>query len=214
MHIKTVKDWIGTGNKHCGTLQGYANPQIADSMADFVYVELSKLMKKEGWTPRDIALCGVDNSSTAFAMAVIRRFQKEGERLPLFFSGRKGTNYYESEADYVTPEGDGHPKCVVFVDDDMCSGFSVSPVMALANNLTVPMFAFVIKFYMNPQDINWVTREEIEGLHNQSRFYFADTLCETIYEEHFDEEWMKTADNNKYITIGDLHEIIDNHDYY
>lgn len=206
MKIKTVMDWDGSGNNHSGTLRGYANPEVADNMAQFVYKKLANLMLRNGWTAKDVALCGVDNSSTAFAMAVIRRFQKVKLPLPLFFSGRKGS---ENECDHVIPEGDGNPRCLVFVDDDMCTGHSALPVMMLANELRVPVFSFVIKLYLNPEDISQDTLSEVESLHTNSRFYFAKALCERVYEDLLTDERMKEIDRDKYITVHDLHTVID-----
>ena len=208
MKVRTVVDWTVTGEgRNRSTKTGYANPDIARDLAEFAYGHLVVEMEKRGWIPQDIAVCGVDNSSSVLGFALIQKFQeKYGVNLPLFWSGRK------PEEDDWDGIGDlnpwGNPKCLVMLDDDVVTGRACSgPVYyAVRNDFKFRMFC--INVWLDAEDL--YPDLDMDG---DSRFYFAHQNHGSNYlsKEHQDD-----IEERGYVTNKDIMDNcynLDNEDY-
>jgi hypothetical protein len=100
-------DWTTSGrDRHRSTTKGYASPDVADDLALHALLVIEEMRQARGLRPDEVAVCGVDNSTTAFAMALIRLLP-DGARYR-FVSGRKAGD-----------TGDCHCGCM---DCDLCCG--------------------------------------------------------------------------------------------
>jgi len=136
--MKTCTDWTVTNvHRHRSTTGGYADPAIADDLALRAIDVIERLRRERGMCPHQVVLCGVDNSTTAFAMAVIRLLP-DHERYS-FCSGRKSDTIRpcwddgpdEGDEGYFGELSDGdYPTKALYVvlDDDICEGRALRTV--------------------------------------------------------------------------------------
>lgn len=137
-HASVCTEWSTKGPvRHRSTVHGYAAPEIADDLALRVLIKLEAMRHERGLRPEQVVLCGVDNSTTAFAMAVLRLLPADARYL--FCSGKKaGAEDHETwcegcgDCDHCCGSIDtyGYPDngLWVVIDDDICQGRAVRTV--------------------------------------------------------------------------------------
>ena len=161
-------DWTTRGShRHRCTRKGYASPEVADDLALRVVMKLEEMRQRRGLRPEQVVLVGVDNSTTAFAMAVLRLLPSEARYS--FCSGKKGTEMgdeycgcmdCESCCGTLDDYGYDESGLWVVIDDDICQGRAVRTV---ARQHDVHWFG--INCYLG-DSIDWCGHPAVEWLHN------------------------------------------------
>lgn len=125
--MKACTDWSAfkDDQRHRSTEWGYANPDIADDLALRAIDVIERKRRAMGCPPESVVLCGVDNSTTALAMAVLRLCPPH-ERYS-FASGRKGR--WECDGELCLDGYDRNHSMFVVVDDDICRGHALQTVV-------------------------------------------------------------------------------------
>lgn len=182
MSITTKYNLINDHGNHRSCLSGYMNPEVQDELVDFMWHRL----KKDGRNPRDIAIVGSDNSSTAFASAFIRRcWQENPEDMPVFWSLKRGDRDGYGQDKVETTELHGEPKFVLFLDDDVVTGSSMMTAVRAANRMNIPVIVGSIHVFLegwdiSPQLVDFARRMEIEvhfaGTCNGEHYFENDNI--------------------------------------
>lgn len=177
--------WTTAGqDRHRCTLKGYAAPEIADDLALHALLKIEEIRQRRGLKPEQVVVCGVDNSTTAFAMALLRLLPDKARYR--FCSGRKASDGVNDhcgcgDCDLCCGTLDDYTVRDVYLwvllDDDICHGRAARTVARHH-----PVEVFTINNYLE-DSVEW-GYENVEWMDNATFHWWGASSFSGFAEGH------------------------------